>query len=317
MILIGLAGDHLELGSAVFLGDGVHYNAPFSQRLHLGFHAHNNIMRLAQAFKAITIAAKSIMGYHADLTIDPPPADSTAHLFSTPTRLDGDPLPDKLRFKCRLSRVGTRFILSRDQDDQRSGLYIASLTTPATSSVPATPSSTAAATAPDTEVVVKFTARYNAEAHRLLDKAGLAPRLHSCSRVYGELYMVVMEHLLGKMMWHWSHNGVHLARSIYADVEAAVQSLHAAGIVFGDLRLPNVICVPSESAPESWREGPEEPGTNAKLVDFDWAGVADVDRYPATLDDSLPDWASGVERYGVMCKQHDRAMLEELREACE
>ena len=304
VILIGLAGDHLELSSAIFLGDDVHQSAPFAQRLCLGFHAHDNIFRLAQAFKAVTIAAKSILGYYADLNRYPPPAGSTAHMFPNPTRLDGDPLLENLRFKCRLSRAGTRVTLPKLEDDRRLGLYIASM--------PAPPSSAAAS---DIEVVVKFTARYNVKAHRLLAEAGLAPRLYSCSRVLGELYMVVMEFLPGKTMLHSCRGCKYLPWSVYADIEAAIQRLHAEGIVFGDLRLSNIMCFEPKATSESVF-GPEQGPMRAKLIDFDWAGVADVERYPAMLDDSLRDWAPGVERYGVMRAEHDLAMLEKLRWVC-
>ena len=313
VILVGIAGDHIELGSAIFLGDGVHHSTPFSQRLRLGFHAHDNVFRLAQAFMAISLAAKSIANYYTDIKKHPPPADSIAHLFPAPTRLDGDPLPDGLRFRCGLSRAAARFTLPRDTEDQRTGLYIATMPARA-----ATPPSTAAAAAPDIEVVVKFTARYNADAHRLLASAGHAPQLYSCARVCGGLYMVVMELVPGKPLGYWVAGEVRVPRSVYTDIEAALGVLHAAGLVFGDLRPPNVVCVPSASAPEP-SDGPEEeqPGARGMLVDFDWAGTVGVDRYPATLDDSLPDWAAGVERYGVMRTEHDRAMLKMLEELCE
>jgi hypothetical protein len=45
----------------------------------------------------------------------------------------------------------------------------------------------------DQQVIVKFTPRYNEVAHCLLTKAELAPRLHFCERVIGDLYMVVMD----------------------------------------------------------------------------------------------------------------------------
>ena len=47
------------------------------------------------------------------------------------------------------------------------------------------------------EVIVKFTARYNEVAHRLLADADLAPKLHFCERVIGNLYMVVMDRVDG------------------------------------------------------------------------------------------------------------------------
>ena len=43
------------------------------------------------------------------------------------------------------------------------------------------------------EVIVKFTARYNAGAHHLLANDQLAPKLHFCERVIGGLYMVIID----------------------------------------------------------------------------------------------------------------------------
>ena len=53
----------------------------------------------------------------------------------------------------------------------------------------------------DQKVIVKFTARYNDEAHHLLAKSVFAPRLHFCERVVGDLYMVVMDRADGKSVW--------------------------------------------------------------------------------------------------------------------
>lgn len=44
----------------------------------------------------------------------------------------------------------------------------------------------------DREVIVKFTARYNEMAHRILADAEFAPKLHFCGRFVGGLYMAVM-----------------------------------------------------------------------------------------------------------------------------
>jgi hypothetical protein len=39
--------------------------------------------------------------------------------------------------------------------------------------------------------------RYNEAAHRLIAGAQLAPRLHFCGRVVGDLYMIVMDRVDG------------------------------------------------------------------------------------------------------------------------
>ncbi|EKM54785.1 uncharacterized protein PHACADRAFT_258877 [Phanerochaete carnosa HHB-10118-sp] len=44
------------------------------------------------------------------------------------------------------------------------------------------------------EVLVNFTPRYNVRVHRIPPHAGFTPRLYSCLRVHGELYMVLMEY---------------------------------------------------------------------------------------------------------------------------
>ena len=49
--------------------------------------------------------------------------------------------------------------------------------------------------------MVKFTARYNNRAHRILHKAHFALRLISCSEVFGGLYTVVVEYLDGETVW--------------------------------------------------------------------------------------------------------------------
>jgi hypothetical protein len=54
-------------------------------------------------------------------------------------------------------------------------------------------------------VVVKFTAKYNEGAHKLLAEEGLAPKLYACQRVIGNLFMVVMERHQEKpptIIWH-------------------------------------------------------------------------------------------------------------------
>ena len=156
------------------------------------------------------------------------------------------------------------------------------------------------------EVLVKFTARYNAHAHRTLHAAGYAPRLYSCSRVYGELYMVVMEYLREpwQTLWSWVEDRKPVPQSVWDDIAAALDILHSENIVFGDLRLPNIMCTEENSS------------LRVRLVDFDWADKDGKDRYPVTINHDLDDWApgGGVERYGVMRMSDDRAQLEHTKQ---
>ncbi|KAG6878678.1 hypothetical protein C0992_007692 [Termitomyces sp. T32_za158] len=145
-------------------------------------------------------------------------------------------------------------------------------------------------------VVVKFASRYHAEAHRLLAERGLAPKLHHAGTeggsLYGGRYMVVMDYVEGKL----PHD---ISEGQFSKVKEAIELLHSNNIVFGDLRVPNVIA-----------RGEED----VVLVDFDWCGKEGEARYPVDLNmDPEICWAQGVGPGCVMMKEHDLHMLERLR----
>lgn len=199
-----------------------------------------------------------------------------------------------------MSRVGSRYIICETADDVRSGMYIASLPRSACKSSVlnvGTDDSDA-----EVEVVVKFTAQYNSDAHQLLAEAGLAPTLHACQLLHGGLYMVVMDYLKCDTLWARHEQAV--PRTVYEDVKLAVEKLHDKDFVFGDLRLSNVMCVR-----KAGRMG-------AMLVDFDWVEKDERGKYNSTMNDVLPDWAKGMMRGAVMKKEHDLEMLEKLNRAC-
>ena len=65
---------------------------------------------------------------------------------------------------------------------RQSGVYlVSSMARPRRSTDKGTMMSSVEEPAETSEVVVKFTARYNHEAHLLLAKEGLAPMLHACA----------------------------------------------------------------------------------------------------------------------------------------
>ena len=82
------------------------------------------------------------------------------------------------------------------------------------------------------EVVVKFTTRYNEEAHRLLVGHELAPTLHFCQRVIGNLYMVVTDRVDGKSLWQLHTEGT--------PVPSVVSKM------VGDLRDSNILYIASK-----------------------------------------------------------------------
>ena len=90
------------------------------------------------------------------------------------------------------------------------------------------------------EVIVKFTARYNEVAHRLLVDADLAPKLHFCERIIGDLYMVVMDRVDGTSVWQFQQDEKPVPAVVLKDIKDALHILHAKDIVFGDLQDPNI-----------------------------------------------------------------------------
>lgn len=157
-------------------------------------------------------------------------------------------------------------------------------------------------------IVVKFVQQYNAAAHRLLAERGLAPPLLYSGTDDGQthgniggLKMVVMKFIEGKTAYEAYNDSHVLPESIFQQVENSIGALHEAGLVFGDLRPPNIMI--------------EGDSQKALLIDFDWCGDENKGRYsPAHNDMSgAIEWHEDVKRGGVMKKEHDLFMLENLR----
>ena len=136
---------------------------------------------------------------------------------------------------------------------------------------------------------IKFTSRYNEQAHRLLHEKGYAPALHHCSEtVAGSgCFMVVMDRVDGEDMFRKPLTEDDLRR-----VREAKDLLHEKQFVFGDLR-PNNIIKPAD-------------GSGVMLVDFDWCASAGQGRYPLTINsDPSCGWHPGVGPGVMMLKEHD------------
>ena len=168
----------------------------------------------------------------------------------------------------------------------------------------------------DRKLVIKFVDRYGVEAHKVLASAGMAPRLLYCGLLDGKtdirsaeshpqgstklgglhvgpMRMVVMEHVEGKTADE-EHTWPRDARDKTAK---AIQTLHDASLVFGDLRAPNVMF----------------SGNEVFLIDFDWAGKVDEARYPRNLSRSVrwPEEAEELEMKPILM-DHDWFMLDQL-----
>jgi hypothetical protein len=164
---------------------------------------------------------------------------------------------------------------------------------------------------PNRKVVVKFVQTYNARAHRVLTAAGQAPELLYCSteddqsEYLGGLIMVVMGYVDGKTAQK-RYEGKGIPPVAFEQVEKAVLTLHGEDIVFGDLRLPNIVV--------------KDEG-KVMLIDFDWCGRHGVGTYPVSLNDDPDkdkgiDWHPDVKRGGKMMKAHDIYRLNCLKLTC-
>jgi len=140
------------------------------------------------------------------------------------------------------------------------------------------------------QVVVKFVTTYGEEVHMAMADAGFAPKLLYCGPILNgdldDFKMVVMEYV-----------SKDPTRSQELDqLREIIETLHAKGYVFGDLRLPNILIT---------REG------KVQLIDFDWAGKEGDVRYPICLSTAI-GWAPGVQQKGLIRQEHDRFMLKKL-----
>lgn len=157
-------------------------------------------------------------------------------------------------------------------------------------------------TVPPRDVVVKFVDRYGERAHRLLADNGLAPELLYCGSPhlqdkdpsYNSISMVVMEFVGGETLNKSEMSG-EAAEVVQSEVERALKLLHRHGLVFGDLRAPNIMIT---------------TGNEVKLIDFDWAGEEGRAKYPCLISPEIL-WPMGVALLASLEISHDLRMLEQ------
>jgi serine/threonine protein kinase len=255
-------------------------------------HLEDQVLRLGRVLEVLQTCLTDLKTHYATLRQNPaslPPADSSVHLPSPVSAASQQIAADlNLRFLYKLSRDTGKPVDPRNveewQKNTQHGVFVAL--------------GGGQNSIPDQEkVIVKFARRYNTEAHKMLAEKGLAPKLYYHCPVRGGLTMVVMEIVQGIMASLWIQKirhprALHSGASVLEDVQRAIEVLHSNNLVFGDLRLQNImVCESNEKA-------------HAFLVDFDWAGTAGEARYPATMS-ALREWAPTVEAYSVMEKEHD------------
>ncbi len=158
---------------------------------------------------------------------------------------------------------------------------------------------------PTRDIVVKFVDRYGERAHRLLASMGLAPELlYYGSPCLGEgqpsyrsLFMVVMEYIDGQTLATAKENmDREVTERVQSEVNRALGLLHSSGLVFGDLRSPNIMV-----------KGTGE----VKLIDFNWSGEQGQVKYPYLISKDIR-WPEGVEALAIIKYNHDLDMFKQL-----
>ncbi|KAH9922428.1 uncharacterized protein B0H18DRAFT_1212655 [Fomitopsis serialis] len=129
-----------------------------------------------------------------------------------------------------------------------------------------------------TRCVVKFVHRSGKEAHEFMYERGVAARLMHCQREasVGDLFVVITEYIDETKDAKASQDGITKLRD-------ALEGLHEAQFVFGDLRRVNML-VDSTGQP--------------RLIDFDWSGPDGQMRYPHDLNTTDVAWPEGARPWG-------------------
>ncbi|KAK7677279.1 hypothetical protein QCA50_019780 [Cerrena zonata] len=157
-----------------------------------------------------------------------------------------------------------------------------------------------AQTGEESLIVVKFVERYGREVHNLLASKGYAPKLLYCGDVWrtgpeqrgcGQRMMVVMEFVRGVAL------DAEKAASVLKPLEDVLDLMKQHNMVHGDLRMPNILI--------------ENESGDVKIIDFDWAGMENIARYPLHLSPDIA-WPDGAADYSYIQSNHDIEMVGKL-----
>ncbi|GBE89357.1 hypothetical protein SCP_1600180 [Sparassis crispa] len=285
--VISIAGPYICFSGAVLVD--IFIVQPFTDYIYLGGDPIMNerITHVAKLFSAVADAAMLLREHYRSLS----PSTVPKHGPLLPSPAYGVKHPEgALEFVARFDYEGRKI------DNYRRSLF--------------------RATFDGKPVLVKFCETYNERAHRMLADIGLAPKLYFCAQICGHVNMIIME-FVDSRDTHHQFSGKELPPSVMRDVKRAVDELHRSGLIFGDLRRPNIMVVTNHlhvvEAARTEKDTAADAGLGAMLIDFDWAGDDDQAQYPALLNDSGEiSWADGVAPAARMKKQHDLGMIEKL-----
>ena len=269
-ILIGLAGNVLTIGAAIFT-DTTYVDTLLTMNLLLGHFPDENVLRFARIASAVATAKAGLREYYATLPERP---DFRHHpALPHPTPVEGV-LP-KLGYTGKYDKETGLVKDALDEKLRSSAIFTAELVDSGR------------------KVVVKFAPTYCLEAHSLLADHDLSPTLHVCTKLKGGLWMVVMDRVEGERLAEMLPRG-DTPMKVYDQAKEAVDLLHAEDLVFGDLRIGNMIY--------------DSKCGQLRLVDFDLAGTHGMTRYPPTLN-RADIWPLSMTRGGLLLKQQDLEWL--------
>ena len=242
---------------------------------------------IANVLRALNRGIRELEAFYADLTPPVPHAPSTHStqaLKSPRSPLPKSPMifPHFRTFELDDTAIDLVYLGRLVPEDRLKAVFKASIEQNGKSSL----------------VVVKFTMTYGAEAHRIAHARGSAPKLWFCERVESVgMIVVVMDFVKGKQL----HDDDILSGQDLQTVTDTINALHNAGMVYGDLRGPNIILSDDGEADK-----------RAMLLDFDWADKEEQAFYPPHLNMGL-SWHPGVQAGGPICREHDYHMLHLLK----
>lgn len=263
---MGIAGPHLVVTGAI-IGDGLTPQR-LTDYVYLGHHPSREgrtgldegIRRVARILRALQTSAKLLKDYYLAL-------GDEMDLYSP----DAPVPPHFQEFTVNetVYRLKYKERLAKDQEEK--GVFVAAMEPGGF------------------DVVVKFAHSYRKDAHVLLASKSFAPRLRYCEKEESVgMYVVVMDLVVGEQF----------SKQPAGELQKAIQTLHSAGFVHGDLRGPNILVT---------KDG------KLNIINFDWCGKDGEARYPYSINlRGDVDWDPDVTRGGLIKKDHDRTMFSRL-----
>ena len=238
----------------------------------LTFQPHNHLAmeKLAKTFKALKVALNRLESYYSSFTDADTYQDQVYPVFKTFT--DEQNIPHEITYSSKL----------------KDHVFRGKTT--------------------NMNVIVKFVEQYSKEAHGILERVDLAPKLLCCKKATSRFYMVVMEDLANaQQLGSYINNETPIEhkRFLLEQSEKALRELHTNHYCHGDFRGNNILVVPSNNA----------IGMDIRVIDFDWSGKADKDTYPYFMNHFVLRWHETASDGEVLKPEHDSYWLLQLRES--